>query len=163
MKQNISWLGLILLAIGLAATASGSELIHARDGSGVYGYDDTPKLPWCGYLVHDANRPAPRRVHPGPVPAPAAPPADAVVLFDGRDLSKWQPTKWKLTDGSIEAGEGDFASRESFGNCQIHVEWLAPASFKGPWYNQGNNGVLLMGLYEIQIFDSWTNIWVRSL
>jgi hypothetical protein len=33
---------------------------------------------------------------------------------------------------------------------------MAPAGFQGPWYNQGNNGVLLMGFYEIQIFDSWT-------
>ena len=57
--------------------------------------------------------------------------------------------------GRLVAGEGSLTSKESFGDCQIHLEWLAPPNFPGPWYNQGNNGVLLMGLYEIQIFDSY--------
>jgi hypothetical protein len=147
-------LGIFLLTGGLASAAA-AELVHSKDGSGVYGYKDTPKLPWCGYLVHDPDRPAPRRINPGPASAPVATPSDAIVLFDGKDVAKWQPTEWKLVDGCVEASGGDFTSKESFGNCQIHLEWLAPANFKGPWYNQGNNGVLLMGLYEIQIFDSW--------
>jgi hypothetical protein len=58
-------------------------------------------------------------------------------------------------DGVLEAGSGSLATRESYGDCQIHLEWMAPPKFDGPWYNQGNNGVLLMGLYEIQIFDSY--------
>ena len=139
-----------------ALPSAAAELVHAKDGSGVYGYKDTPKLPWCGYLVHDPDRPAPKRVNPGPAPAPAPVPADAVVLFDGKDLSQWQASDWKLVDGCIETGSGNLTSKETFGNCQIHVEWLPPANFKGPWYNQGNNGVFLMGLYEIQIFDSFT-------
>jgi hypothetical protein len=107
--------------------------------------------------VHDPDRPAPKRVDAGPAPAPTPVPADAVVLFDGRDLSRWEATDWKLVDGVIEAGAaGVLRSREVFGDCQIHVEWMPPAGFQGPWYDQGNNGVLLMGLYEIQIFDSWT-------
>lgn len=132
-----------------------ADLVHAKDGSGVYGYKDTPKLPWCGYLVHDPDRPAPMRVNPGPATPPVPTPADAVVLFNGNDLSRWQPTQWKVVEGCIEAGAGGLSSKQSFGDCQIHLEWMAPANFKGPWYNQGNNGVLLMGLYEIQIFDSW--------
>ena len=138
--------------LGTAGTAA--DLSHAKDGSGVYGYKDTPKLPWCDYLVHDCDRPAPKRVQVGPALEPSAPPSDALVLFDGKDLAKWQPTDCKLVDGCIEAA-GNLTSKESFGDCQIHLEWLAPADFKGPWYNRGNNGVLLMGLYEIQIFDSW--------
>src|SRR5512138_345881 len=133
--------GILLLVGGLAA-ASAADLVYAKDGSGVYGYKDTPKLPWCGYLVHDPDRPAPRRINPGPAPAPAAPPSDAIVLFDGKDLAKWQATEWKLVDGCVEASAGNLTSKESFGNCQIHVEWMTPAHFKGPWYNQGNNGVL---------------------
>jgi 3-keto-disaccharide hydrolase len=139
----------------LISNAAAADLVYAKDGSGVYGYKDTPKLPWCPYLVHDPDRPAPPRVFPGPAPAPAPVPADAVVLFDGKDLSHWLPSTWKVQDGCIVAGLGELTSREQFGNCQIHVEWMDPAHFKGPWYNRGNNGVFLMGLYEIQIFDSW--------
>lgn len=131
-----------LTAASAAVTAV--DLVQARDGSGVYGYKDTPKQPWCDYLVHDPDRPAPRRVHPRTAPAPAAPPSDAVVLFDGNNLSQWQPTEWKLVDGVVEAAGGHLTSKESFGNCQIHVEWMTPANFKGPWYNRGNNGVMLM-------------------
>jgi hypothetical protein len=58
-------------------------------------------------------------------------------------------------DGCLVSGDKVLTSKESFGNAQIHVEWMAPANFDGPWYNRGNNGVLLMGLYEIQIFDSY--------
>ena len=132
-----------------------ADLVHAKDGSGVYGYKDTPQLPWCGYLVHDPDRPAPTRVNPGPASAPSPVPTPAVVLFDGKDHSQWQSSDWRLVDGCIEAVTGNLTSKESFGDCQIHVEWMAPANFQGPWYNQGNNGVLLMGLYEIQIFDSY--------
>jgi hypothetical protein len=146
-----------LLAYGYCSIpqAAAAELVRAKDGSGVYGYSDTPVLPWCQWKVHDADRPAPKRVDPGP-PGPSAPiPADAVRLFSGPDLSQWQTNQCKVVDGCIEAGSGMLATRQSFGDCQIHLEWMAPANFNGPWYNQGNNGVLLMGLYEIQIFDSW--------
>jgi hypothetical protein len=62
-----------------------ADLVHAKDGSGVYGYNDTPVLPWCGYRVHDADRPAPKRVNVPPGPeTPAPPPSDAIVLFAGR-------------------------------------------------------------------------------
>jgi hypothetical protein len=147
--------------LGLAVCAwpvnsiTAADLIHAKDGSGVYGYNDTPVLPWCGYRVHDADRPAPKRVEAAAPGQPSKLPSDAIVLFDGQDLSSWQPNKCKLVDGCIEAGPGNLTSKENFGNCQIHLEWMAPAHFQGPWYNQGNNGVMLMGLYEIQIFDSW--------
>jgi 3-keto-disaccharide hydrolase len=144
------------LCVQTAPSVFAADLVYAKDGSGVYGYKDTPVLPWCGYRVHDPDRPAPKRVQAAPAPEqPSKPPSDAVVLFDGQDLSQWQPNQCKIVDGCIEAGPGNLTSKESFGNCQIHLEWMAPAHFQGPWYNQGNNGVMLMGLYEIQIFDSW--------
>ena len=146
----------ILTSLLRTQPACGADLVYARDGSGVYGYKDTPKLLWCGYLVHDPDRPAPKRINPGPAPLPAPVPADAVVLFDGKDLSRWEKSDWKVVDGSIEAVSGNLSSKEGFGNCQIHLEWMAPANFEGPWYNRGNNGVMLMGLYEIQIFDSFS-------
>lgn len=147
---------LIAGALLVTPTALAAELVYAKDGSGVYGYKDTPLLPWCGFLVHDPDRPAPKRVNVGPALPSATPPSDALVLFDGQDLSKWEATAWKLVDGCVEALAGDLKTKESFGSCQLHLEWMAPANFKGPWSNQGNNGVYLMGVFEIQIFDSWT-------
>jgi hypothetical protein len=130
-------------------------LVYAKDGSGVFGYKDTPKLPWCNYLVHDPDRPAPRRVDPGPASAPAPVPGDAIVLFGGTNLSAWTENQWKIENGEIVAGSGNLVSREQFGDMQLHIEWKAPADWQGPWDNRGNNGVMLMGLYEIQIFDSY--------
>jgi hypothetical protein len=146
----------LICLVGAGAAFAASDLVKAKDGSGVYGYKDTPKLPWCEWLCHDPDRPAPKRVDPGP-PAPPAPvPGDAVVLFDGRDLARWQDAKgWKVVDGCLVAGQGDLRSKEEFGDAQIHVEFMGPVDFEGPWYNRGNNGVSLLGLYEIQIFDSW--------
>jgi hypothetical protein len=157
MKQLLPiGLTLGLLACALSPAARTAELVYARDGSGVYGYQDTPVLPWCGFRVHDPDRPAPPRVDPGPAGPPAPAPADAVVLFDGKDLAQWEPSDWKLVDGCIEAASGTLATKQSFGNFQLHLEWMAPNPPRGPWYDRGNNGVLLLGLYEIQIFDSWT-------
>jgi hypothetical protein len=144
-----------LAIIALPCVTRGADLVHAKDGSGVYGYKDTPKLPWCEYLVHDPDRPAPKRIDPGPASVPVAPPSDAIVLFGGKDLSQWQTSDWKVVDGCVEAVTDSLVTKENFGNCQIHLEWMAPANFDGPWQNRGNNGVMLMGLYEIQIFDSY--------
>jgi hypothetical protein len=77
-------------------------------------------------------------------------------LFDGRDLANWQGGKdWKVEEGCLVSGDGALRSKQEFGSGQIHVEWMAPPNFEGPWYNRGNNGVMLMGVYEIQIFDSF--------
>ena len=154
IRQIIIRLGCLQLA--LAGSALAADLAHARDGSGVYGYTDTPKLPWCQWLVHDPDRPNPKQVGPGIAGPPAPVPADAIVLFDGRDASKWATLgDWKIDDGCLVAGDGYFATRDKFGDMQLHIEFMGPANFQGPWYNRGNNGVLLMGLFEIQIFDSF--------
>lgn len=99
-------------------------------------------------------------VDPGPV---GGPPADAIVLFDGTDLSKFRgqrnaEPKWKLENGVMEttAGGGIF-SRQEFGDCQLHVEWAAPSVVKGEGQGRGNSGVYLMGRYEIQVLDCYNN------
>ncbi len=150
-------LSVALIAAPLLTSTSpaAQDLIKAKDGSGVFGYKDTPKLPWCQWLVHDPDRPAPKRVDPGKAGPPAPVPADAIVLFDGNDASQWEPADWKVEDGCLVSGDKELKSKARFGDAQIHVEWLAPANFQGPWYNQGNNGVFIWGLYEIQIFDSY--------
>jgi hypothetical protein len=149
---------LLTLVLGLTSnlTLAADELVKARDGSGVYGYRDTPKQPWSGYLVHDPDRPIPKKVETSPAPDKALPPpSDAIVLFDGKNLDAWNAADAKIVDGCIEMRAGEVATKERFGNCQIHLEWMAPKGFEGPWYNRGNSGVSLMGVYEIQVFDSW--------
>ncbi|HOB73538.1 MAG TPA: DUF1080 domain-containing protein [Phycisphaerae bacterium] len=99
--------------------------------------------------------PRPEVVDPGPV---GGPPSDAIVLFDGKDLSEWagEVDKWKLQDGYGIAG-GTITTRRAFGDCQLHIEWAAPTEIKGDGQNRGNSGVKLMGCYEVQILDSYDN------
>jgi hypothetical protein len=155
MKQSVNLLWSTLALLGIINSVNAADLVQAKDGSGVYGYKDTPVLPWCQWKVHDPDRPALSRINPGPAQTPVPAPSDAVILFNGKDLSAWNNTDSKLEDGCIVSGNGSFQSKQHFGDCQIHIEWMGPAHFDGPWYNKGNNGVLLMGVYEIQIFDSY--------
>jgi hypothetical protein len=157
--------GAFVLVLGLGLTlgngsAAEPELVYAKDGSGVFGYKDTPKLPWCDYVVHDPDRPAPHRVDPGPALPPAPAPSDAIVLFNGSDMSRWEKTSYRVVDGCLEAGGAvSPRTKDSFGSFHLHLEWMAPANYDGPWYNRGNNGLLIHGLYEIQIFDSFNVRW----
>jgi hypothetical protein len=123
------------------------------------GYKDTPLLPGGKWHVHDPDRPPPRSVS---AREPGAPPSDAIVLFDGKDLSAWKngdkPAGWKVENGYAEVnGTGNIETRESFGDCQLHVEWAEPAKVEGESQGRGNSGVFLMGRYEIQVLDSYDN------
>ena len=126
------------------------------------GYDDTPMLPGSKWRVHDGNRPQPRIVTPGD--QPGAPPSDAVVLFDGTDASKWigrggGPVQWKVENGYMEVNRtGNIQTKEQFRDCQLHIEWAAPAEVRGASQGRGNSGVFLMGNYEIQVLDGYDNI-----
>ncbi len=129
------------------------------------GYTDTPFLPGGRWRVHDATRPRPPVVTPAPASEPAAPPSDAIVLFDGKDLSQWQsgdgnPAAWKVENGYMEVVKkaGDISTRQAFGSCQLHVEWMAPAPPSGRDQGRGNSGIFLMGRYEIQVLDSYENL-----
>ncbi|MFO0916813.1 MAG: DUF1080 domain-containing protein [Planctomycetaceae bacterium] len=84
------------------------------------------------------------------------PPADAIVLFDGKDLSAWTGAEnWKIEDGAMVCGRGDVKTKEAFGDCQLHIEWSAPTPAKGSGQGRGNSGVFLMDNYEIQVLDSF--------
>jgi hypothetical protein len=100
--------------------------------------------------------PEPKVIDPGPV---GGPPSDAVVLFDGKSLSQWKGgDKWIVKDGyAIAAGEPLIHSKQSFGDCQLHVEWATPEKVEGHGQERGNSGVFMMDLYEIQILDSYDN------
>ena len=130
-------------------------------------YGDAPDEhhPWA---VHDQNRPQPPIVTPGTFSTPeqpGKPPSDAIILFDGTDLSKWEadsgtgPAKWIIRDGAMECvpGSGFVRTKEKFGDCQLHVEWASPTPVQGDSQGRGNSGVFLMGLCEVQVLDNYNN------
>ncbi|MGE5568388.1 MAG: DUF1080 domain-containing protein [Rhodospirillales bacterium] len=157
--------GLVLLATCCAVAIvpparAQHKLIYKPDGT--FGYRDTAVQPWSGYRVHDPDRPAPKKVVPGDFSTqdrPGRPPSDAIVLFDGKDLSKWKPNTWKVENGYVEAGAGQLETIDEFGSYQLHLEWRVPNPPQGDIMDRGNNGVLLMGAFEIQIFDPTTKIY----
>ena len=118
--------------------------------------------------IHDWNRPPPAIVDPGAAGSeaqPGKPPADAVVLFDGQDLSQWRasdggPAKWIVKDGHIEsvAKSGPIRTHQAFGDCQLHLEWATPRPAQGTGQGRGNSGVFLMNTYEVQVLDSHENL-----
>ena len=116
------------------------------------------------WKVHDPERPMPPVVDPGPDGEPVPAPADAVILFDGRDLSQWtdgkgQSARWKVENGYMEvvAKTGAIRTKRSFGDCQLHVEWASPVVVKGEGQGRGNSGVFLMNIYEVQVLDCYNN------
>lgn len=114
------------------------------------------------WKIHDMERPLPPVVDPGPARPPVTPPSDAVVLFNGKDLSGWtdskgQPARWKVLDGFMEVVKktGSIKTEKEFGDCQLHIEWASPLPAVGEGQDRGNSGVFLMELYEIQVLDSY--------
>jgi hypothetical protein len=137
-------------------------------------------LPWAGVLAcfaqpdphwidHDRNRPQPPLVTPATASTqeqPGKAPSDAIVLFDGKDLSQWvslndgSPTKWITRDGYMECvkGSGYIRTLQNFGDCQLHVEWAAPVPGRGEGQGRGNSGVFFgLDRYELQVLDSFEN------
>lgn len=100
--------------------------------------------------------PEPKIIDPGPV---GGPPADAIVLFDGKDLSQWNGgEKWEIADGAATVRGGGVTTKDSFADCQLHLEWAEPTEVVGEGQGRGNSGVYLMGQYEVQILDSFDNV-----
>ncbi|HEV7999460.1 MAG TPA: DUF1080 domain-containing protein [Planctomycetaceae bacterium] len=86
------------------------------------------------------------------------PPSDAIILFDGKDLSKWVGgDKWEVRDGYAIGHGHDIKTKEAFGDCQLHIEWATPSTVSGSGQGRGNSGVYLMEKYEVQILDSYGN------
>lgn len=124
-----------------------------------------------GVKVHELDvtkQPLPPVVTPGEPAGFFTPPSDAIVLFDGREdalKSHWtdtkgKPSQWKVVDGALESVKkaGYLQSKQSFGSCQLHIEWAAPVKVEGDGQGRGNSGVFLMGVYEIQVLDSFENV-----
>lgn len=167
-RTTLCSFALCSLIVALAVTA-GAQPQQQKKGGGDLGFTDTPILPGLRWHVHDPDRPHPRVVSPGA--GPGAAPSDAIVLFDGKNLSQWVQygtgadrdklvdPQWKVGDGYFEVGphSGGLYTREKFGDCQLHVEWSSPTDVKGTSQGRGNSGVLLMSRYEIQVLDMWDN------
>jgi hypothetical protein len=86
------------------------------------------------------------------------PPSDAIVLFDGKDMSAFQGGEdWKVRDGYVISAKHDIDTKQSFGDCQLHIEWASPEKVVGRGQGRGNSGVYMMANYEIQVLDSYDN------
>lgn len=146
------WVSALLCALALVGSSASARADKSSEG-------------WLG---HDRTRPLPPVVDPG-MPSMGErvgkAPSDAVVLYDGGDLSRWvamdgRPSKWTVRDGAMECvpGSGYIRSLQSFGECQLHVEFATPATVQGSSQGRGNSGVFFgMGRYEIQVLDSYEN------
>lgn len=154
--QRLNVLAAMLLGLSLPgvhyANASGAD--SELNELGVFGYRTGPILPWCGYRLHSADRPLPPFVDTTHFTPATSSPDDAIVLFDGRDTSHWEGGPWLIEEGALVAGEANLRTKEPFGDCQLHIEFLVPDVEPDHLLNRGNSGVFLMERYEVQIYDS---------
>lgn len=147
--------------LGLAVTAF-SAVAATNETEKIDGFRDTPMIPGTKWHLHDPDRPQPPVVTPGAVFSQNAPaPSDAEVLFDGTDLSKWQtaggqtPT-WKVKDGYLETQRGGgIRTKGKWADFQLHAEFASPNPPMGTGQGRGNSGILMNGMYEVQVLDSY--------
>ncbi|MBO0863254.1 MAG: DUF1080 domain-containing protein [Chloracidobacterium sp.] len=119
---------------------------------------------WCYCSAFQIPEPKtePKIIDPGDA---THAPSDAIVLFDGKDLSNWAsangegPAKWEVKDGAmvVVRGTGPIRTKREFDDIQLHIEWATPTAVVGDGQNRGNSGVFLQGLYELQVLDSYNN------
>lgn len=107
--------------------------------------------------------PQPKIVTPGDIKTNSAP-SDAIVLFDGKDLSAWestngQPAQWTVHDGvfTVNKKTGDIQTKQKFNNYQLHIEWCVPENITGTSQGRGNSGIFMQGMYEVQVLDCYNN------
>ncbi len=151
----------------IRAVDGGSDSSREEKGRFLYAHkgfeEKTPLfIPHSDYQLHQIDRPQPPRVIPPESNETMGqnPPSDATVLFDGTSMEHFDDNpEWKVLEGYLVAGKEFLVTKESFGDCQLHVEWRTP---NPPRIEQGlgilgNSGVVLMSLYEVQIYDSYTS------
>ena len=88
---------------------------------------------------------------------PGDPPSDAIILFNGKDMSEWNK-EWAIENDELVCvpGKGDISTKRKFGSIQLHLEFATPAKVSGRSQGRGNSGVFF-GPYELQILDSYEN------
>ncbi|MBX3373218.1 MAG: DUF1080 domain-containing protein [Phycisphaeraceae bacterium] len=116
------------------------------------------------YAVHDMDRPQPITVTTGQC---GEAPGDAVVLFGTGSLDAWAhgdgaAPRWRLVDEGtafvVEPGSGDLRTRDHFGDCQFHIEWMIPEGREVRGQSGGNSGVFFLDRYEVQVLQSHGNL-----
>lgn len=123
-------------------------------GASAYGQIKDPK-------ATEVWEPVPRKVTPGKTNA--APPSDAIVLFDGTNLNEWASRNdkgaagWDVANSimTVKPGTGDIISKRKFGDIQLHIEWRSPLVVESEGQGRGNSGVFLQERYEVQVLDSY--------
>jgi hypothetical protein len=147
----------ILVTTVLAGAMMAMFAVAQRHITAAGGDDNEPLLPNSRWHAGDRQRPQPPMVAPGKEPSSA--PADAVVLFDGKDLSQWEGGKPEgIEDGCINIRKtGQIHTQKRFGDCQLHIEWAVPAKPDGNSYDWGNSGIFFLNDYELQIIESRTH------
>jgi len=146
----------------LVIAVAGLSIAQAADSP--VGYTDTPMIPGQKWRVHDPERPAPTVVTPGTTFSHSAPaPSDATILFDGHDLSQWKSGNkeagWKVENGYMEVApnSGSIQTKGQFDDFQLHLEFATPHKVEGNSQGRGNSGVIIFGMYEVQVLDSFNN------
>lgn len=110
--------------------------------------------------VHDKERPQPAMVEGA---GHGSAPSDAIVLFDGKSLDKWtgnnNTASWEVKEGyfQVKPGSGNIRTRDGFGSCQFHIEWMVPETCKCNGQQGCNSGLFFMDRYELQILGSNPN------
>jgi hypothetical protein len=147
-------------------TGCATQEVTAKDNNdpNIIQYVETETGRW---MVHDMDRPAPPVVTPGTESTQnqaGKAPSDAIVLFDGTDLSKWttergRPARWAVQDGYMQVvkDSGNIKTKQAFGSCQLHIEFATPSRVTDTSQGRGNSGVFLMATYEVQVLDSYNN------
>jgi hypothetical protein len=115
----------------------------------------TPLIDGQKWHVHDVNRPQPKVVIPAAGDRPGAPPSDAIVLFDGINLDRFENKTLAIEDGAMIMAMGNQQTSDSFGDVQLHIEWASPYPSDNIGQNKGNSGIIFMGLYEVQVLNSY--------
>lgn len=163
--KNVMIAILLAGAFALAGAAYCQEAPKAAEKPSPLGYTDTPMQPNGKWHVHDINRPHPAIVTPGEKACQS--PSDAIVLFDGKDMSNWtdkkgNPSKWVIKDDYMECvpKAGYIFTKQTFGDVQLHLEFAAPTPPKGNSQGRGNSGLFFFGDsgYEVQVLDSYDNV-----
>jgi hypothetical protein len=149
------------LFVSFAASLVCLPFIHAN------AQEEFPKQEPMKPEMSEYWTPQPKVVTPGSTTSNAAmtAPSDAIVLFDGKDLSQWKSAedngdaKWNVHDGvlTVDKKAGDILTKKEFDDYQLHLEWQVPVNITGKSQARGNSGIFMQDKYEIQILDNYNN------